>query len=215
MIAAATREVDEYGPPGAYSSCPCPGRALVVAGPVVPNDQEFRVSSSSFPAGTDLTTDRLVLRPWSADELAAVLGDVRSADWAEDFPAEGDQVIAGVVAEQSDVPRRYGHRQIVERTTGLVVGSISLLWPPNDGALEIGYGVVASRRGRGYAAEATRALVAYALTSPQVDIVYADVELSNPASIRVLEKAGLRRWSGDATTARFRATAPEPNRRRP
>ncbi|MFI6978776.1 GNAT family N-acetyltransferase [Embleya sp. NPDC050154] len=173
------------------------------------------MSSSSFPAGMDLTTDRLVLRPWSADEITAVLGDARSADWAEDFPAEGDQVIAGVIAEQSDVPRLYGHRQIVERTTGLVVGSISLLWPPNDGALEIGYGVVASRRGRGYASEATRALVAYALTSPQVDTVYADVELSNPASVRVLEKAGLRRWSGDASTARFRATAPEPNRQQP
>jgi hypothetical protein len=31
--------------------------------------------------------------------------------------------------------------------------------------------------------------------------------LSNPASVRVLEKAGLRRWSEDAATARFRVTA--------
>ncbi|MBT2441743.1 GNAT family N-acetyltransferase [Streptomyces sp. ISL-36] len=152
-----------------------------------------------------------MLRVWSTDEIAAVVGDQRSAHWAEDFPAEGDRVIAGVIADLPDaLSTAYGHRQIVERASGLVVGSISALWPPHEGAVEIGYGVVPSRRGLGYAPEATRALVAYALTSPDVHTVYADVELSNPASVRVLEKAGLRRWSGDATTARFRTVVPEP-----
>ncbi|WP_460400044.1 GNAT family N-acetyltransferase [Actinophytocola sediminis] len=158
---------------------------------------------------TDLTTERLVLRPWRADELTAVLGDGRMAHWAADFPAEGDRVIAGVIAGQ---PAGYGHRLIVERGSGLVVGSISVLWPPSDGAVEVGYGVVGSRRGRGYAAEATRALVASALDSPEVHTVYADVELANVASVRVLEKAGLRRWREDATTARFRAVAPDQSR---
>jgi hypothetical protein len=90
-----------------------------------------------------------------------------------------------------------------------VVGSIGLFWPPDDGAIEIGYGIVASRRGRGYAAEATRALTAYALTAPGVDTVFATVELSNPASVSV---AGARsrpgvgshvddhQVAGDATT---------------
>lgn len=166
------------------------------------------MSSSISSSSTDLITDRLVLRPWSTDEIAAVVGDFRMAGWASDFPAEGDVVIAGVIAGQSDEPHEYGHRLIVERQSGLVVGSISLLWPPNDGALEVGYGIVASRRGRGYASEATRALVEFALRSPDVDTVYADVELANPASVRVLEKAGLHRWSDDATNARFGTAAP-------
>ncbi|WP_331766720.1 GNAT family N-acetyltransferase [Embleya sp. NBC_00896] len=151
-----------------------------------------------------------MLRPWSGAEIAAVVDDARSPHWAEDFPAEGDRVIAGFIAEETGAPSEYGHRLIVERATGLVVGSISLLWPPTDGALEVGYGIVPSRRGRGYASEATRALVEYALTSPEVHTVYADVELTNPASVRVLEKAGLHRWAGDTTTARFRTTAPDP-----
>ncbi|MCX4825677.1 GNAT family N-acetyltransferase [Streptomyces sp. NBC_01142] len=163
--------------------------------------------------GTDLTTDRLVLRPWSAGEITAVLGDARLEHWAEDFPAEGDRVIAGFIAEQSEPLSEYGHRQIIERESGLVVGSISLLWPPSDGALEVGYGIVDSRRGRGYASEATRAFVEFALTSPDVTTVYADVELSNPASVRVLEKAGLQCWSSDATAARFRTTAPDLSQR--
>ncbi|MEV6399437.1 GNAT family N-acetyltransferase [Streptomyces sp. NPDC051907] len=165
-------------------------------------------SSFSLP-GTDLITDRLLLRTWPADDIAAVVRDGRSPHWADDFPAEGDRVIVGFIVEQSDPASESGHRQVVERDSGLVVGSISVLWPPSSGSLEIGYGIVSSRRGRGYAPEAARALAEAALTWPGVDSVYADVELSNPASIRVLEKAGLRRWSGDATTARFGTTAPE------
>ncbi|MEU7646965.1 GNAT family N-acetyltransferase [Streptomyces huasconensis] len=163
------------------------------------------------------TTERLRLRNWSPAEVADVLADRRSARWAEDFPAAGDRVIAGVIAGQiaegPGDPGAHGHRLIVEQESGLVVGSISLLWPPSGGSVEFGYGVVASRRGRGYAPEAARALVAYALTLPAVTTVYADVERANPASLRVLEKAGLHRWSDDGTTARFRATAPGTSRR--
>ncbi|MEU5576607.1 GNAT family N-acetyltransferase [Streptomyces huasconensis] len=171
---------------------------------------------SSFPLpfpSAEPTTERLLLRNWSPAEVTDVLADRRSARWAEDFPAEGDRVIAGVIAGQiaegPGDPGAHGHRLIVEQESGLVIGSISLLWPPNEGSVEFGYGVVASRRGRGYAPEAARALVAYALTLPEVTTVYADVERANPASLRVLEKAGLHRWSDDGTTARFRATAPE------
>lgn len=169
--------------------------------------------SSFSSTGTDLTTDRLVLRPWSTEELAAVLSDARLMHWAEDFPAEGDRVVAGFLTEHPDGANEYGHRQIIERAGGLVVGSIGLFWPPDAGSVEVGYGIVASRRGRGYAPEATRAVVEFALTAPGVHTVHADVELSNPASVRVLEKAGLHRWSTDAATARFRTTVPDLSQR--
>lgn len=139
---------------------------------------------------TELITDRLVLRSWSTEAVAAVLGGRRQGDWADDFPAEGDKVIAALFAEHPAWLGAYGQRLIIERATGLVVGGIGLFWPPNDGQLEIGYGVVASRRGRGYAVEATRALTEFALAATEVHTVFADVELSNPASARVLEKVG-------------------------
>jgi RimJ/RimL family protein N-acetyltransferase len=92
----------------------------------------------------------------------------------------------------------------------LTVGSVGLFWPPTDGAVEIGYGIVGSRRGRGYAAEATRALAEFALGAPGVRTVYANVELSNPASVRVLHKAGFRQAPGPAeeATARYVVVAP-------
>ncbi|WP_447041218.1 GNAT family N-acetyltransferase [Streptomyces sp. DSM 118878] len=182
--------------------------------PSSPSPSSSLSSPSSRGGGDgDLTTERLTLRPWTAGEVADVLAGRRRAHWAEDFPAEGDGVIAGVIAAQTAEgpadPGAHGHRLIVERESGAVVGSISLLWPPNAGSVEFGYGVVASRRGRGYAPEAARALVAHALALPGVTEVHAEVELANPASVRVLAKAGLHRVSSDGATARYRASAPD------
>ncbi|MET9961697.1 GNAT family N-acetyltransferase [Streptomyces sp. NPDC006326] len=167
----------------------------------------FSLSSSS--AHAELTTDRLVLRPWTAAEAAAVLDDSRSAQWADDFPAEGDRVIAGLFEQYPAWLGEHGHRLVVERDSGLVVGSIGLFWPPDEGILELGYGIVPSRRGRGYAPEATRALAAFALTAPGVHTVVAGVESSNPASVRVLEKAGFHRWTTEENVTRFRVTKPD------
>jgi RimJ/RimL family protein N-acetyltransferase len=139
----------------------------------------------------DLTTDRLVLRPWPADEAAAVVAGERRPHWAADYPADGERVIAGIIAGHPERP--HGHRLIIERETGLTVGGIGLKWPPTDGAVEFGYGIVPSRRRRGYITEAVRALVAHALTLPEVIRVYATVDPANVPSVRVLEKAGLRR----------------------
>jgi RimJ/RimL family protein N-acetyltransferase len=174
------------------------------------NDQESYVSHFFSVTGTDLITDRLILRSWTPAEVAAVLDGTRLPHWAGDFPAEGDHVIAGLFAEQPAWLGEYGHRQLIERDGGLVVGSIGLFWPPSDGDLEIGYGVVPSRQGRGYATEATRALTEFAYGAPGVGTVSAGVELSNPSSIRVLEKAGFQRSHTDAEqqTARYRATPP-------
>ncbi|RLV08825.1 GNAT family N-acetyltransferase [Streptomyces griseocarneus] len=167
------------------------------------------MTSSTASAHAQLTTDRLVLRPWTMAEATAVVADTRSADWADDFPADGDRVIAGLLGQYPAWLGEYGHRLIIERDSGLVVGSLGLFWPPGEGTVEIGYGVVASRRGRGYAPEATRALADFALTAPDVHTVFANVELSNPSSIRVLEKVGFHRWNTREGVARFGLTSPD------
>ncbi|WP_260867656.1 GNAT family N-acetyltransferase [Streptomyces sp. SAJ15] len=150
-----------------------------------------------------------MLRPWSAVEIAAVLDGTGSAHWADDFPAEGDRVIAGLFEQHPAWLGEHGHRLIIERDSDLVVGSIGLFWPPSEGTVEIGYGIVASRRGRGYASEATRALADFALTASDVHTVVASVELSNPASVRVLEKAGFHRWATEGNLAHFRTARPD------
>lgn len=58
------------------------------------------------------------------------------------------------------------------------------------GVVEIGYAVVPSCWGRGYATAAVRALVARAREVSDIERVVAHTPLDRPASGRVLEKAG-------------------------
>ncbi|MDT3439774.1 MULTISPECIES: GNAT family N-acetyltransferase [unclassified Pseudofrankia] len=168
---------------------------------------------------TDLITERLVLRLWSAEERTAVLavtaasnGDGlpvrRPAHWADDFPDEGDQVIADGLGRYPAWMGPFGHRQVVERDSGLIIGGIGLFWPPTDGRVEIGYGIVPSRQGRGYATEAVIALTEFAFALPAVRTVLANVERPNPASIRVLAKSGFRHHHTEGDTVRFHRDRP-------
>jgi ribosomal-protein-alanine N-acetyltransferase len=159
----------------------------------------------------ELITERLVLPPVTAEHVAAVVAGRRLAGWAPDFPAEGDRVIAGMLERNGlpdDADTAFGQRLVVERATGLVVGGIGLFGPPEDGRVEFGYGIVESRRGRGYATEAARALVQAALGLPGVTEVTAGVDPANPASVRVLEKAGLTFRSHDGAEAQYGVPAP-------
>ncbi|MCX2952143.1 GNAT family N-acetyltransferase [Lentzea sp. NEAU-D7] len=155
---------------------------------------------------TDLVSERLVLRPWSELDVKAVVEETRQPAWAADFPAEGDAVIAGLLSSNPDWLSPFGHRLIIERSTDEVVGSLGLFWPPSDGRVEIGYGVVPSRQGRGYASEATAALTAFALELDDVHTVHANVEVTNPASARVLEKAGFTRCASTGELISYQRT---------
>ncbi|MFI6101293.1 GNAT family N-acetyltransferase [Lentzea sp. NPDC051213] len=152
----------------------------------------------------DLHSPRLILRPWTSAEIHAVVSADRQPSWAADFPAEGDTVIAGVIASNPDWLSPFGHRLIIEQATSEVVGSLGLFWPPSDGCVEIGYGVVPSRQGKGYASEAASALTSFALSLADVHTVHADVERTNPASARVLEKAGFRHFDSTESLLRYR-----------
>ena len=154
----------------------------------------------------ELTTDRLLLPVITAEHVAAVTAGRRLPGWAPDFPSEGDRVIAGML-DRNGVPvgpdTVFGQRLVVERETGLVVGGIGLFGPPERGRVELGYGIVESRRGRGYATEAARAMVQLALGLPGVTEVVAGVDPTNAPSVRVLEKAGLRFRSRDGGEAQY------------
>jgi len=71
-----------------------------------------------------------------------------------------------------------------------VVGLCGYHRPPENGRIEIGYGVAESRRGRGHATRAVAAMLQAAEADPNVQVVVAETSVSNPASARVLEKNG-------------------------
>ncbi len=72
------------------------------------------------------------------------------------------------------------------------VGDLSFKGLSEDGSVEIGYGIDEAYRGNGYATEAVRAAVNWALQRPGVTRVEAETDPGNKASQRVLEKCGFR-----------------------
>jgi ribosomal-protein-alanine N-acetyltransferase len=96
--------------------------------------------------------------------------------------------------ERSPDPGPWCDGVVVRREDRLAVGSMGFKSPPDaTGAVEIGYAVNRSFWGRGYATETVGAIVAWALTQPEVRRVTAECLESNPASARVLEKSGFQR----------------------
>jgi [ribosomal protein S5]-alanine N-acetyltransferase len=77
------------------------------------------------------------------------------------------------------------------------IGSAGFQGKPDDqGSIEIGFGVHPDFRNAGYATEAVNALLSWARLQTDVRAVIAHCDPSNPASIRVLEKAGMRTTEG-------------------
>jgi RimJ/RimL family protein N-acetyltransferase len=73
--------------------------------------------------------------------------------------------------------------------------------------VEVGYGIVPSRQGRGYATEALQAMLAMAWADSRVAAMVAGTDPGNLASQRVLGKAGFRRIAAEGEF-RYRLSRP-------
>jgi ribosomal-protein-alanine N-acetyltransferase len=103
-----------------------------------------------------------------------------------------------IQASASPVDEPFGIWVMIERESRSIIGDVGFIGPPSDsGSIELGYSVIPDRRRRGYATEATRAIVAWALNQPGVEVVVASCDPNNAPSIRTLERIGFRR-TGEA-----------------
>jgi RimJ/RimL family protein N-acetyltransferase len=120
-------------------------------------------------------TGRLGLRLLRAEDAVA-LREVTQDGWVEDLAARsGDRTLSPWA--------------IVLRDGGAVAGFCGFFVRPVKG-ITMGYGIVPEYRGRGLATEAAAAVLDWA-ERHGVD-VYASIRPPNPASVRVLEKIGMR-----------------------
>jgi RimJ/RimL family protein N-acetyltransferase len=151
---------------------------------------------------TDLQTSRLVLHAIESAEGERIVAQCAGPDdrWADDFPFAGDVGAVGAflraTAEHGE-QRPFGYYRITRLADERAIGGIGFKGKPEDGCVEIGYGLAPSARGDGYAAEAVVALLAMA-RDRGVSRVIADTTLDNVASQRTLIRAGFRLMGADA-----------------
>jgi RimJ/RimL family protein N-acetyltransferase len=149
-----------------------------------------------------LETERLVLRrltPEDVDLITALDADpavMRYITGGRPTPREeirDDQLPFWLAFyERGD---RYGFWAAIEKSTGRFLGWFHLRPQRGDAddEPELGYRLIASAWGRGYATEGSRALIRKAFTDLGARRVYAQTMVVNVGSWRVMEKAGLRR----------------------
>lgn len=133
-----------------------------------------------------LETDRLRLEPISMDAARAIAsGDLSGVRAGEGWPHEDTR-------NGLDMAIRLGHPPgwfVV--ADGVIIGDCGIHQAVDEaGGVEIGYGLAAPYRGRGYGTEVVRAIAEWLLSLPEVSEVRAETLPGNAASRRVLEKAG-------------------------
>jgi ribosomal-protein-alanine N-acetyltransferase len=98
----------------------------------------------------------------------------------------------------------YGRWACVLKETGQVIGFCGLKWLDDVGEVDVGYRLMPEFWGRGLASEACAASVAFGFDVIGLESIVGFVLPDNAASIRVLEKCGLRR-DGELIEDGFRA----------
>ncbi|TFV52294.1 GNAT family N-acetyltransferase [Blastococcus sp. TF02A-35] len=141
-------------------------------------------------------TERLVLRPYRADDVAPVhraCQDPEIQRWIGQLPVPYTRDSARAFVEEVAPGERSagtGLTTAVE-ADGELVGSAGAYLRPGRLGPEIGYWVAPWARGQGYAAEAAHALAEWALGlgAPRVHLF---VDVGNAASQAVARRAGFR-----------------------
>lgn len=151
-----------------------------------------------MPEQAELRTARLGLRPFRAEDAPRVSVLIDDPDIARNtltiphpYPAGLAETWIAGHGEAWDAGRRAVWAVCLAQ--GELVGAAGLHFEPAHKRAELGYWIARAHWGRGIATEAVRALVEHAFDALALERVFAHHFLWNPASGRVLAKAGLRR----------------------
>ena len=144
-----------------------------------------------------IETSQLVLRAPEAgdvDPLFAIQGDAQSM--RHTYCAPDREATRQHLEAHAALFRENGFAPWVAvlRESGAVAGWGGLMTEPADSSwgVEVGYYIDKAHWGRGLASEITRAALSLAFEKLELPEVGAFARPENPASIRVLEKAGFR-----------------------
>lgn len=151
-----------------------------------------------------LLTERLALRPWSADDAGAALGaygDAEVARWLAPAmdrvhdPAAMRVVLQQWVAEDARMMTPAGRWAIELRQDKRLIGGATLLPLPPDEEFEIGWQLHPEVWGNGYATETGLALARWAFEQG-IEQVIAVVRPANTRAVATVRRIGME-WVGE------------------
>jgi len=151
-----------------------------------------------------LSTPRLRLVPVLAETLrAAIAGREQLSrvlsvcvpdSWPPEYLDEGAlQYTLDRLVESPESANWWAYFVVrAEPAPPTLIGCVGYKGLPREGAVEVGYGIVADQRRQGYATEATAALIDRAFEYPGVDRVLAETLPELVGSVGVMQRCGMR-----------------------
>jgi RimJ/RimL family protein N-acetyltransferase len=154
-----------------------------------------------FAPNLPIETERLLLRPFTRGDVDAVFAYRQREDVARylfDGPMSYESCAEAVQARIQQVSLAAENDRVTlavaRRDDAVLVGEITLIWrnvASQQG--EVGYVFNPVFHGRGYAIEATRALVELGFSGFGLHRIYARCDPRNTASFKLMERLGMRR----------------------
>jgi RimJ/RimL family protein N-acetyltransferase len=142
--------------------------------------------------------------------FSAMLGAEIPANWPPESLADALPLFLRWLEAAPDSAGWFGWYAVSVDPAPVLAASGGFLGPPYLGAVEIGYSVLPQFRGQGYATELLSGLTRWAFGHEGVELIAAETEWANPASVAVLRKAGFSAagTAREAGGARFELKRP-------
>jgi len=138
-----------------------------------------------------ILTDRLILRNFMESD-AQCLFEYLSNPRVNCFASEKLESIEKAVIEAKERSKREDSIAVCLKETDTVIGD--MFWEKEDpDTYSVGWNYNINFQGKGYAAEAAKALLAYLFNEKEARRIYAYVEDDNYRSQRLCEKLGMRK----------------------
>lgn len=147
---------------------------------------------------TAATLDHIKAEMESSEHLARLLGTQVEPGWPPGEYDSAAQEFFGCRLKEGGMSVVgwyvwYAVQREEEGRSSMLVGAGGYFGPPNEkGEVEIGFSVMPSSQGRGYATEMAKALVSNAFGDIRVRRIVAHTTPGNIASVTVLMKSGFR-----------------------
>ncbi|MBR6801316.1 MAG: GNAT family N-acetyltransferase [Eubacteriaceae bacterium] len=143
----------------------------------------------------EIYTERLFLRPLRAEDY------IQAFRWCSD-PEVNKFMSYGIYTDPQDVKEwletlpfddEYSYTYaIILKDSGEMIGSTGMYYHEDRDFWNFGYNLIPSMWNKGYATEATGALVEYVRSIMDVKVIECEHAVDNPASGKVMEKLGLQ-----------------------
>lgn len=147
--------------------------------------------------GPGIETERLILRPWRASDIAGNTAMLSDPDTAQ-FITVTRRPVANELEGWRNAAIMAGHWAlhgfgmfaVEEKASSRYVGRVGPWYPQEWPGFEVGWGIAKEVRGRGYAVEAARAAIDWVFENLTVDRIVHCIDPINVASQGVARRLG-------------------------